>query len=571
MEPRKKPAQLTYGVDDRPGWGTTLLLGLQHICVQSVSFILPVLIIQEIGGTPRDAGNLICMAMIASGAATLFQAVPRGPMGSGYLCPLINGPAYLSASLLAGQVGGLPLIFGMTAVGGAFEALLSRIVPRMRALFPSEVTGTVVTMVGVEIISIAMPKFFGVDDAHPVPTAAPVAVGAITLLAMAGFTVWGRGRLRLYSVLLGLLLGYTAALLTGVLSLEQLGRVREAPFFAVPEIGHFGLSFRTALLVPFLVATLASALKTMGDLTTCQKMNDAEWRRSDLHNISRGILACSAGNLLSGLIGALGQSVSSSNIGLAIASGAASRRIAYANGALLILLAFCPKPAAVFVIMPAPIMGASVIFAVSFMILAGIQILTSRMIDARKTFVIGFSIIFGLSVDLVPDLYAHLPAWLRPFFQSSLSVSALSAVCLNLLFRIGIGRRKILTLDLGRYASQDVFAFMERQGGLWGARRDVMYQAGSALNELAECLAGSEQTTGELTVETVFDEFNLDLYARYQGPPVELATEKPGKQQLREDPRALARLAGYLVRQYADAVTTRQECDTCLVHLHFIH
>jgi len=84
------------------------------------------------------------------------------------------------------------------------------------------------------------------------------------------------------------------------------------------------MSFSTAMLVPFLVAASSSALKTMGDLTTCQKINDADWKRIEMRSISHGMLACGAGNFASGLLGALGQSVSSSNIGLSIATGATS-------------------------------------------------------------------------------------------------------------------------------------------------------------------------------------------------------------------------------------------------------
>ena len=40
------------------------------------------------------------------------------------------------------------------------------------------------------------------------------------------------------------------------------------------------------------------------------------------------------------------------------------------------------------------------------MIMAGVQIIMSRMIDSRKTFVVGLSIIFGLSYDALPGLYA---------------------------------------------------------------------------------------------------------------------------------------------------------------------
>ena len=567
----KKPANLIYGVDDKPGWPASFLLGLQHTCVQSISFILPVVIIGVMGGTAEQARNLIAMAMIASGVATILQGVNRGPVGSGYLCPLVNGPAFLSASLMAVKTGGLSLVFGMTVIGGLFEAFFSRVVTRMRAFFPSEVTGTVVTMVGIEIIAIAVPRFCGVDSTHTQTSIRAILVAAITFLCMAGFTVWGRGSLRLYAVLLGLLIGYVAAFLLGILTKDNLLEMWRTPWFKSPRFCEYGMTFNAALLVPFIVATLSSALKTMGDLTTCQKINDAEWRRPDMKVISRGVLACSIGNLVSGSLGALGQSVSSSNIGLSIGNGATSRRIAYTNGMVLILLAFVPKLASFFVIMPTPIMGASLIFAVSFMIVAGIQILTSRMLDARKTFVIGTSIIFGLSVDLVPSLYQQAHPWLKPLFSSSLSVSAISAVILNLLFRIGIGKHKGIELQPGTDSSAKIFSFMEKQGGLWGARREVIYNAMSAMNEFMEAIALGERMAKPIVMDVGFDEFNLDVTIRYEGAALEFPTTRPDKQQLRTEPGAVTRLAGYLVRQYADKLTATAQGAMNQVVLHFDH
>ncbi|MFH0878660.1 MAG: solute carrier family 23 protein [Lentisphaerota bacterium] len=567
----KKPANLIYGVDDKPGWGASFLLGLQHTCVQSIAFIFPVVIIGVMGGTAEQARNLICMAMIASGVATILQGLNKGPVGSGYLCPLVNGPAFLSASLMAVKTGGLSLVFGMTAVGAVFEALFSRVITRMRAFFPSEVTGTVVTMVGIEIIAIAVPRFCGVDSTHAAPSARAILVATITFLCMAGFTVWGRGALRLYSVLLGLVIGYIAAFLLGVLTREHAMEILRTPWFTHPRFGEYGMTFKAALVVPFVVATLSSALKTMGDLTTCQKINDTDWRRPDMKVISRGVLACAVGNLVSGVLGALGQSVSSSNIGLSIGNGATSRRIAYTNGLILILLAFVPKLASFFVIMPTPIMGASLIFAVSFMIVAGIQILTSRMLDARKTFVIGTSIVFGLSVDLVPQLYQQVHPWLKPLFSSSLSVAAISAVVLNLLFRIGIGKHKVLELKPATDSSVNIFTFMERQGGLWGARRDVIYSAISAMNEFMEAVALGDRVSNPMVMDVGFDEFNLDVTIRYEGQPLEFPGVRPDKRQLRTEPGAVTRLAGFLVRQYADKLTATSQGAVNQVVLHFDH
>ena len=137
MTSRTKPANLIYDVDESPKIGALVLLGFQHIFLLAIAFVFPVLIIDSIGGTENDARHLISMAMLVTGIATILQGLNKGPVGSGYLCPLLNGPAFLSASIMAGKAGGLPLIFGMTFVAGLFEAFFSRVAVKMRAFFPA--------------------------------------------------------------------------------------------------------------------------------------------------------------------------------------------------------------------------------------------------------------------------------------------------------------------------------------------------------------------------------------------------------------------------------------------------
>lgn len=567
----KKPVNLIYGVNENPGLISLVLLGFQHIFVLSIAFIFPVVIVDSIHGTPGQAQGLISMAMFATGVATILQGLNKGFIGSGYLCPLVNGPAFLSASLLAGKTGGLSLIFGMTAIGGVFEGVFSRLVPRLRAVFPAEVTGTIVMMVGIEVIPPAVSRFMGIDAANPAPVPSAVVVGFITLFSMIGFNIWGKGKLRLYSVLIGMVIGYIAAFFAGELGSLHLDHLVNAPAFQMPSFGSYGLSFDVALLIPFLVASLSSALKTMGDLTICQKINDVEWKRPEMGSISRGILANAVGNIISGVTGALGQSVSSSNVGLSIATGAASRTIAYSIGGILIVSAFLPKLASIFVIMPTPVMGASLVFAASFMILAGIQILMSRMMDARKTFVVGVSVVFGLSIDLVPGLFKNIHPWIRPFFSSSLSLATISAIILNLLLRIGISRSARIELKPGVDSSDTIFDFMEHHGSEWGAFRDVVQRCASVVNEFFELVSQSGRARDNVNVEVAFDEFNLDAHVSYTGQPVKLSGMKPPEDDLLNNEYSLSELSSLLILKNVDNIRSTVKGDQSIFHFHFEH
>ncbi|MFM7817370.1 MAG: solute carrier family 23 protein, partial [Verrucomicrobiota bacterium] len=87
-------------------------------------------------------------------------------------------------------------------------------------------------------------------------------------------------------------------------------------------------------------------------------------------------------------------------------------------------------------IMPRPVMGAILVYVTCFMIFSGLSIIMSSKVDQRKTIVVGFSLIFGLSVDLLPELYAKVEPSLQPIFSSSLVFATVLAVLLNQALRL---------------------------------------------------------------------------------------------------------------------------------------
>jgi xanthine permease XanP len=567
----KKPANLIYGLDESPSVATTFLLGLQHILALSSAFVYPVILLQETGMLAAQAERLIPASMIVMGIATMLQALRYGHVGSGYLCPEQVGPAYIPVSILAVKTGGLSLLAGMTLVSGLFGAVLSRLIARLRPFFPAEVTGTIVMMIGFALIPVAVSRFLGIAESRVVIDPLSISIASITFFVMVGVTVWGSSRLRLYGVLFGIAAGSISAYASGLVTDEHLRRLEQASFLGLPSFSAEGWSFNGALLLPFLVTALASSLKTVGDLTTCQKVNDAEWKRPDMKSISGGILADACGVMLAGGVGTMGQSTSSANVGLSIATGATSRRIGFACGAILMVLAFVPKLAVFFAILPGPVIGALLFFAASFVIVAGVQILTSRMMDARKTFVVGVSIILGLSVDMLPGVYHSVPAMLLPVFTSSLSVATLSAMLLNLLFRIGIAQRAKLQIDPRSDSSEQIFLFMEKEGGAWGARKEVIDRAKSAMNEFIEAVSVLEPSISRIDAELSFDEFSLDIEMRYDGELMEFPNARPAEATLLGDERAVAKLAGFLIRNYVDRVKSDRINGRCRVQFHLDH
>jgi xanthine permease XanP len=565
-----KPSNILYGLEDKPPLLISILLAFQHICVMTIGLALPVLVVRMIGGTAEQAEYMVSMSLVAAGIGVFVQSLRRGPVGSGYLCPQVCGPSFLAASILAVKTGGLSLLCGTTLIAGVFEAFLSRFVRRLKLLFPTEVTGLIVSMVGITIIRLAMVNFLGGAEDSQARQGAHILASIITLGVMVGLNIWGKGRNKLFCVLIGITVGYAVCFMAGLLDASSLKVVASAPWFRLSLAGHPGFSFSAKLIFPLLIATVCSNVKSVGDIITCQRINDSNWKRPDMENAGRGILADSIGTLSAGLLGGIGQSTSSSNVGLEIATGVTSRALARIMAALLILLALCPKVSAVFAIMPASVIGGTMIFSLSFMIVAGIQIIMSRAIDARKTFVIGLSMIVGLSVDVLPGAFENLPAIAAPIFGSSLSAATFSAVLLNLLFRIGIRKKAFFTPVPEADIMAQAAAFMEKQGGLWAMRRDILQKALAALNELAEALEAADGSR-ILSIEADFEESLLVLDVQCSGAPPEPPEQLPTGDQLLQDKKAVAGLAVILVRKYADRVITKKTPDGAKISLFFEH
>jgi NCS2 family nucleobase:cation symporter-2 len=464
----KKPLNIVYGVEEAPPLGVTFGSGVQHIVLITIRLLFPLLVAREAGLAPERILDVLGVSMLILGLGPILQAVTRGPVGSGYLCPTSFTSAYIAPSLVAARTGGMALVVGMTLFGGVLEAALSRALRPLRPFFPPEIPGFVIVVVGVTLGSLGSRYVLGVGTPAGL-NRVDLMVTAVSLGAMIVLNMWTKGSLRVFSVLIGMVVGYVTAALAGILTVADLGPVQAAPAIHLPHLGHGGWSFDLGLAIPFGVAALAACLRTMGDITTCQKINDAEWTRPDLRSISGGVLANGLSTAMAGLCGTIGVNTLTSSVGLARATGVTSRSIAYVIGGMFVVLAFLPKAAAVLTIMPRPVLGATLWFSAYFVFVNGLQIVTSQMLDVRRTFVIGLGFALGLAVDFYPTLFAGLPSSVRPFVSSSLGLGTVAALTLNALFRLGVRLTQTL-LDPARLDTREIADFMERRVRSGGRR-----------------------------------------------------------------------------------------------------
>ncbi len=566
----KRPSTLVYGVDETPPIPVTVLSALQHVGLVAIFLVYPLVVSREAGASVATSMSILSLAMLVLGVGTIIQALTRGPVGSGYLAPINFSAIYLGPSLVAAQLGGLALVFGMTVFAGLIETVLSRGLKYLRPFLPPEIAGLVVFFVGLSVGSVGVRYLLGTGAPEPVG-AVHWAVTGVAFLTMISLNVWTRGMLRWFCALIGMAVGYGAAAAGGLLTAVEAGGVGGVPIIAVPRFDHLAWSFDVALVPLFTVAALAATVKVIGLLSTCQKTNDAEWVRPEMGSIGRGVLADGIGTTLAGAFGTIGINIGSSSIGMISATGIASRVIAYATGAMFIALAFLPAVTATLALMPRPVMAAALIFAACFMLVSGMQVITSRMLDVRKTLVIGIATVAALALGANPDLAAGVPGALRPLFSSPLVLGTVTAIGLNLVFRLGV--RQTVTLSVNPLApyAKEVEDFLNRQGAAWGARPDVVARAIFGINQSVEIVADHGNVDGPITVTASFDEFNLDIDLSYDGDMIELSDRRPSDAEIRDSEDGLRRLAGFMLTRNADRAQATRSDGRAAVAFHFDH
>lgn len=566
----KKPANIVYGVNERPPLAVVLLSGLQQVGNMSIGLLFPLLIARAAGLTADQTADLLGIAMLVLGIGAVMQSLAWRGIGAGYLCPPVCAAAYLAPSLLAIKSGGIALAFGMTAFAGFVECALSRLLRPLRPYLPPEISGLLVTLIGVSLGGLAFRSLLGAGaPQHDFP--AQLAVATVALGTMVGLSVWGRNAPRLFCALIGMVVGYAAAAVGGLLSAVDLHKIQSADLVSTLRLAEFGWSWETGPALTFGIVAVANCVRTIGDVTISQKINDADWVRPDMRPISGGVFASGLTNVLAGILGTHGTSTSTSNVGLAAATGVTSRYVGYAIGGILIAFAFMPKVAAVFLIMPAPVVSAAMLFSSAIIFMNGLQIITSRLLDARRTFVIGLAFMAAMAVEASPVFFGALAPGAKLFFGSSLVIGTLVALTLNLVFRLGVRKTRKLAVEPGKVDPAAIETFMETQGASWGARRDVIDRAGFNLVQSIETIVGACAPSGALEIEASFDEFSLDVHVSYDGPPLELPDRRPSNEEIMASEEGERRLAGFMLRRFADRVQATHRNGRSAILFHFDH
>lgn len=517
-----KPACLLYGVNDTPPLATTLILGLQHAILMASTLIFPMILVHIAHAGSKIEIHILQSVMLFMGITTLALSLGKRFFGSGYLACGIFDPTFISVSIAAIKLGGLPLLYAINYVQSLLQMVFAGVLIPLRRFFPPEIAGLVIFMIGLSIIKIGISNAIGgVDhlrdlqwDSHS------CIISFSTLMVMVGVTVWGGKSFKNYAFFIGTIIGLLLSWILG--KLHSAGAsLGVHHLFSLPHLVMFHPSvLNWDIVLPLVVAVISVSLKQMGILITAQKINDASWVRPDMKGIRKGMFTTACGSFLCSALGGLPQGISTPNMGLAATTHVTSRKLAYVIGPLYIILSFIPAVSAMLTLLPRPVIGAMILYVVSSIMVAGIEVMLSRLIDARKLFVIGIPIMVAIAFGFVPQLQHDVPLNLQPLVASPLTSATILAIILNMLFQIGVKKH----INFPAILDSDSLAKIDQQlhdkGAEWGALPNTIVRAKKVYAELVQALKQIQVENKQLLVNVSYDDLGLQGELIYNGDAI---------------------------------------------------
>ena len=573
---REKPREMLFIVDEKPNRSTVITAGIQHALVILMVIVYVVIAGRELALSDAELRSFVSLEIIVLGAVTMLQGF-QTRFSSGHL--VIHTPSIVSAGTFVAVAAsfGLGAATGGLILSGIIVILLARFLPRLQSVFPPEITGVLLVLLGFSLVEGGVQRFTGLVKSEisiPSLLVASTVLGSIVI-----FSVWGNKRMRVFAMAIGIVAGLLVATLFGLFGREQVQTVLEQPLFSFP-FGAYQIptpTFVIAAAIPILIIEVIRAIDSIGTGVAIDQMNNSKWRRPDMPMISRLVTCHGIGVLLNGLTGTLSSGTSSVSLGLAHATGVTARKVAIVAGIVLIISALLPQVAAFIILIPQPVMGAIIVYTAAYMFVVGSQLVLSRMINTRRMFMIGISITVGAAIILMPDLTANVPSNLKPILGSGLTMGVLTAILLNQIFRIGVNQNAEITLT-GTHASSQATKFLEECGADWGSRADVIARAGVAVGEALEALNHAELIDGPARLKANFDEYKLSLSLIYPGKSISFEPSKKldldalmneeGDDAL---DAAMSNMSGVLIKTLADRVSSTEKHGHAELKLTFVH
>jgi len=405
------------------------ILGLQHVLAMYAGAVaVPLIIGGAVGLTPDQLAFLVAADLFTCGIATLLQAIGMGPY-IGIKLPAILGCTFAAVGplIIIGKNLGMQTAYGSIIVAAIIVVLVAPLYGKILKFFPTVVTGTVVTMIGLSLVNVGVSSIGGGSGAKDFGSIQNLLLAAFVMIVVLISNKFLKGFLQAVSVLNGIILGTIVAAFMGRVDLSV---VANAKWISLVHPFNFGLpKFDLGSIVMMTFVMLTVMIESTGTFLGIGKVCEKDITEKD---IVRGLRAEGIATLLGGIFNSFPYTTFNQNLGLLALSKVKSRFVVVASGIILVALGLIPKFAALATIIPQPVIGGATTIMFAMVAVAGIQMLSSVDFNNNSNMmVVACSIGIGLGITAVPNLLDQTPTIFKSIFSSGIVSTSVVAVILN--------------------------------------------------------------------------------------------------------------------------------------------
>ena len=423
-------------VDAVPPIPKMTVLGLQHVLAfYAGAVIVPLVISSGLGLSAEDTIHLINADLFTCGIASIIQSV--GFWKIGVRLPLLQGVTFTAVSPIisiglaaGGGTDGLAEIYGSIIVAGLLTFFAAPYFAKLLRFFPPVVTGTLLTIMGTTLLSVAAGDItrWGAEDPSRMPRALWYAGG--TLLAIICVQRFFKGFVATISVLIGLVGGTLVAALLG--DTDFSGVATAAPVGITTPFFFGWPAFSVTAIISMVIVMAITAVETTGDVFAT---GEVVGRRITPDHITRALRADGLSTALGGVLNSFPYTCFAQNVGLVRLTKVKSRWVVTTAGVIMIILGLLPKAAAIVAAIPSPVLGGASLAMFASVAVVGIQTLRKvDMHDNRNSVIVATSLGLALLVTLQPSIAEAVPGWAKILVSSGVTLGSIVAILLNLLF-----------------------------------------------------------------------------------------------------------------------------------------
>lgn len=401
---------LVYGIEDRPSLGIAILAGAQHVLTLfGATTLVPLICGPAMGMDTTQIAAFIGCVYFAMGIATLIQTHPK--LGSGL--PIVQGSSFsfippiltiAGAYKMMGADVVMQYVGGALIAGGITLGLLgyTRIIGRVRKFISPVVIGPTIMAIGFTLAPTAIQ--FNAANYWPIALLVVLLVFLFSLVSKNKiFNIFAVLGSIVIAYLLCLILSLTGVFKEGHAAYINLQGVIDAPWFRYKLVMPWGTPKFSGLAIGAIVAGFfCCMIESIGDYHNCTYAAGVDDPTPE--QINKGLGAEGFSCAISGLLGSVGTTSYTENIGLMALTGVASRYVIRIGAIILIFLSLFAKLGALIATMPSPIIGGAYITLFGTIGALGIQnLMRADMGSQRNVLIVGFSFLMCLG----------LPGWVE--------------------------------------------------------------------------------------------------------------------------------------------------------------